>query len=150
MKKIIAILLSLSMIVLVACTNEKPLVRATGNYNGDEFEAEFFGTKDHVKKLHQTMIIDWSDKDDSQIDKDIEQAKEDFKIYKDLPVEHKLERNGTKVKEELIIEFTSAEETQSMIDKGLLQYPGEVTDKLSIEPFVQLMEGGNFNIEKNY
>lgn len=150
MKKFITIILFMSIIFLVACSNEKPLLKAENTDMDDTVYVEFFGKKDNVNKMIQKITYDMSDMEDDEIDKRIKEAETKARNMGELPAEIDIKRDGKTIIEILTLKFEDIETNKTLQEVGLLNYPGNIEENIKIDPFVEAMEQAGYTLEKNF
>lgn len=150
MKRLFAVLLSMSLVFLVACTNEKPILVVDGDNYGQQFHFEFYGKEDDVKKLEKTTIINVVDADEEEIENTLEEYKTEIKKYKDLPIDISLNRDGKVITENATIKFDNKESNKKLMEAEFFMYLGDINEKIEIEPFAQMFEEVGFSVERNY
>lgn len=149
MKKILALLLSLTMVFLVACSGgDKELATAKIEQGQQTYTIKYYGKDDTITKIDQTLVVkDVTEDQKSQLENGLKEIEEKYKNIKGTT--YKGELKDTTFTENIIMNVGNKETLKALIDNNLLNVTDKNAETLELEKTLSTLEASGFTVTRN-
>lgn len=148
MKKLLALLLSLTMVFLVACSGgDKELGTAKLEQGQVSYTIKYFGNGDKVNKMEQTTVAkDLTDEQINRAKAELPKLEEKYKSIKGT--EYTSDLKDKTLTEKLIMDVGNKETLKTLIDQDLLVVTNKNAEKISLEQSLNGLKSAGWTTEK--